>query len=149
MLVVPAYRHPFDKLLAPYANRVEMCQLAFAKLPRVEVSTLERDLGGRSVTVRMLEALRERLPNAKLRLVIGSDLLEETDSWQDFERVRALATPLVVPREGYEAPEAPELPEQPDFSSTEARERLRDGRSTHDLLDPTIAAYCRAHALYR
>jgi nicotinate-nucleotide adenylyltransferase len=149
VLIVPAYRHPFDKLLAPYANRVEMCQLALGKLPQVEVSTLERELGGRSVTLRTLEALRKRLPNAKLRLVIGSDLLSETDSWHAFDRVRSLAQPLVVPRAGHDAPEDTELPEQPNFSSTEARERLRDGRSTHDLLDPVIAAYCRAHALYR
>ena len=58
ILVVPTYRHPFAKALAPYEDRVKMCELAMGFLPRVEVSRVEEELGGESRTLRTLQHLR-------------------------------------------------------------------------------------------
>jgi nicotinate-nucleotide adenylyltransferase len=43
LVVVPTYRHPFAKALAPYEDRVAMCHLAMGWLPRVEVSRIEEE----------------------------------------------------------------------------------------------------------
>jgi len=147
VLVVPAAQHPFDKPLAPFAQRMHMCELALRDLRRVELSSLEHELGGTSLTLRTLEALRARRPSATLRLVIGSDLLAETPSWHRFDRVVELAPLLVVPRAGY--PVAGGEPALPEVSSTEIRRRLRAGLDTTGLLDPEVAAYAAAHDLYR
>ena len=50
--LVPAFRHPFGKALAPFADRLEMCELAAAALgTRVKVSAIERESGVESRTL--------------------------------------------------------------------------------------------------
>jgi nicotinate-nucleotide adenylyltransferase len=126
---------------------MRMCELALRDLRRVELSSIEHELGGTSLTLRTLEALRAQRPGAALRLVIGSDLVAETPSWHRFERVVELAPLLIVPRAGY--PIAGAAPALPEVSSTEIRRRLRAGLDTNGLLDPEVAAYAAAHDLYR
>jgi nicotinate-nucleotide adenylyltransferase len=145
---VPTYQHPFGKRLAPFERRLAMCKLAFADLRRVEVSTIERDLGGESRTVRTLETLKERLPHAKLRLVMGSDLLGETPRWHAFDRIEALAPLLLVGRGGHEYDR--KLPiTLPPVSSTELRQRLADGADVRGWLSLSVIDYIERHGLYR
>src|SRR5437867_3521350 len=101
--VVPTFRHPFEKELAPYDDRLEMCRLAMAPLgARVVVSDLERELGGEtSRTLVTLEALKARRPDASLRLVIGADIWPEREKWWKWAEVERLAPPLVVRRAGF------------------------------------------------
>jgi nicotinate-nucleotide adenylyltransferase len=147
LLVVPVATHAFAKELVAFEHRVRMCELAFGDLRRVEVCPLERELPQPSLTLRTLEALQTRHAGAQLRLVIGSDLLAETSHWYEFERVRALAPPLIVPRDGYPLPEMPGAV-LPNVNSSELRGRLRAGQSTRGLLDPRVADYVQDHALY-
>ena len=147
VLVVPTFSHAFGKPLSPFEDRLRMCELAFADLRRVEVSPIERSLPAPSRTLRTLEALQERYPGVQLRLLIGSDLLPETPSWHNFERIAELAPPLVVERQG-RARHNPANPALPDVSSTEVRRRLRDGEPTDGLLSPAVAAYARSCGLY-
>ena len=71
VLVIPTYKHPFAKPLAPYDDRVEMCALAMGWLPRVEVSRVEEELGGESRTLRTLEHLQAAHPDWSMRLAHG------------------------------------------------------------------------------
>ena len=146
VLVVPTYAHAFGKPLSAFDDRLRMCELAFADLRRVEVSSIERELPVPSLTLRTLEALVERHPSVRLRLLIGSDLLPETHAWHNFERIAELAPPLVVQRQGY----ALDLdqPALPDVSSTEIRRRLRAEQSTEGLLCPSVELYARRRGLY-
>ena len=149
VLVVPAAQHPFAKPLAPFEHRMCMCELALRDLRRVELSAIEHELGGASLTLRTLESLHARCPNSALRLVIGSDLLAETAAWHAFDRIAELAPPLIVPRAGYPIAGSEQSPALPEVSSTEVRRRLATGLSTEGLLDPQVAAYAKEHALYR
>lgn len=148
VLVVPAHQHPFDKPLAPFGHRLKMCELALRHLRRVEISPIEAELGGASYTLRTLERLAQQRPGVQLRLVIGSDLLDETAAWHGFDRIRELAPPIVVSRAGSRHA-TPDMPALPDISSTEVRRRLQAGLATEGLLDPEVSAYARAHGLYR
>jgi nicotinate-nucleotide adenylyltransferase len=148
VLVVPTGDHPFGKPLAPFADRVRMCELAMQDLKRVEVSEIERELPTPSLTLRTLEALAMRYPDAHLRLVIGSDLLAETHGWHNFARIEALAPPIIVQRQGHQQPDAA-APALPAVSSTEVRRRLRCGESVTGLLAPAVAHYVATHALYQ
>jgi nicotinate-nucleotide adenylyltransferase len=147
LLVMPVGTHPFSKRLAAFEHRQRMCELAFARLQDVEVSVLERDLPGPSLTLHTLQHLSAQHPRACLRLVIGSDLLGQISSWFEFERVRALAPLLVVPRVGYESPDAPG-PAIADINSSDLRARLRSGAETAGLLNPDVAQYALQHRLY-
>jgi nicotinate-nucleotide adenylyltransferase len=147
LVVVPVGQHPFSKRVAPFADRLRMCELAFGDLRRLDVSSIEHELPSPSLTLNTLTALQTRFPDAAFRLVIGSDLLPETQHWFEFERVRAMAPPIVVQREGHPTPGALG-PALPDISSTLVRERLRLDAPTDGLLSPEVAAYARAHRLY-
>ncbi len=147
VLVVPTFQHAFGKTAAPYEHRRRMTELAMRDLRKVEISDIERDLGGESRTYHTLVALRERRPDASFRLVVGADILGQTQAWHRWEDIAAMAPPLVVGRRGYPLP--PQCPiAMPDVSSTEIRARLRRGEPTTGLLPPAVASYIAAHGLY-
>jgi nicotinate-nucleotide adenylyltransferase len=146
VLVVPAHRHAFGKPLAPFALRMRLAQAAFACVASTTVDPIEFELSGESRTVHTLEALARLHPTWGLRLVIGTDVLAESDKWYRFDRIRELAPPLVLPR-GSEGTPSP----LPVVSSTQVRRLLREGgreavrelvpRAVHDLLDAdTVSA---------
>lgn len=160
LLVVPCFAHPFGKRLEPFEHRFRMCELAFDGLERVEISTVERDLGGPSLTVRTLEALASRHPGARFRLVVGTDVLDEAHRWVDFERIVSLAPLFVVARSGHPWPPPPYPPgvpdppparalELPEVSSTELRALLSDRQPTSGLLPHRVRHHVDAHHLYR
>jgi len=151
VLVVPVYQHAFGKPLSPFEDRVAMCELSFRDLRRVEISRLEQELGGVSRTVRLIDALATRYPQHRLRTLVGSDILAESDRWQDFARVRERAPLLVAMRGGYEAGSEAEAhgPTLPMISSTEVREALARGESPCDRVPAAVVEYALAHGLYR
>lgn len=149
VLIVPTWSHPFEKAHgASYEDRVAMCERAFSALHGVEVSTIERTLGEPSRTLHTLEALRELEPGARWRLVIGADVLAETDRWHRWDEVVRLAPPLVVGRTGYALPEGCPIA-MPEVSSTRLRDDLRANRSTEGRVPRSVQAYISDHSLYK
>lgn len=148
ILIVPTFRHPFEKQLAPFSDRVEMCQAMAAPFgTRAVVSTLEAELGGEaSLTLRTLEALAARMPGVGLRLVIGADILAETPKWYRWNDVAALAPPLVVGRSGFPGDTEVELPA---VSSTRIRSKLSAGESARGLVPRTVLQLIEMKGLYR
>jgi nicotinate-nucleotide adenylyltransferase len=148
VLVIPTFAHPFGKKMAAYEHRITMCERAFADLRRVEISTLERDIGGESKTLYTLKALRERHPDWSLRLVVGSDILHEKHKWFAWDEVVALAPVIVVGRVGFEHPSAGP-PVIPAAASRDVRAALAVGDDVSDLVPRAVLDYVDAHGLYR
>ncbi len=153
VLVVPTFRHPFGKPLTDFDDRVAMCRLAFADLPRAEVSDVEATLGGASLTVRTLAHLQAANPSWRMRLVVGADVLAELSSWSEPERVRALAPLLPLARAGHPTPAgAATYPAVlPDVSSTEMRAALASGdrARVEPWLPGAVVDYAIERGLYR
>jgi len=148
--LLPSYRHPFGKELAPFEDRVRMCRLAAAPIRGVHVCTAEADLKDDpdvGKTARTLEYLVERHPQRRFALVIGADILADTDKWYRFDRVRELARIVVVGRAGHAGP--PGAPALPAVSSTEVRERLAKGEDVSALVPRRVLEYVREHGLYK
>ncbi len=147
VLVVPAHKHPFGKPLAPFDDRMRMCELAMAPVPNVEVSRIEAGLDG--LTLHTLEAIHAAHPDWNLRLVIGADILHEAGKWFRFDEVRALAPLIVLGRVGVAHPEAPAAV-LPEASSTRVRELASEGAwSELALLVPrSVIAFMRERDLY-
>lgn len=147
VLVVPVYRHPFSKELASFEDRLAMCERAFGGLPQVSVSTVERELGGESLTLRTLEHLHAAHPRWGMRLLIGSDVVADLPKWHRWDRVSALAEPFVLARKGFDGAGTSMLPE---LSSTEVRrlfhERAFDALSM--LVPSSVLAYARQRDLF-
>jgi nicotinate-nucleotide adenylyltransferase len=149
--LLPAWRHPFGKALAPFAERVRMCRLAVQGIAGVKVSTAERELRGDPLcgkTVRTLEWLRERHPRTRFALVVGTDILPETPKWYRWDRVGELARIVVVGRQGYPGGAPPGAPLLPAVSSTEIRARLARGEDVAGLVPRAVADHARARGLY-
>jgi len=147
VLVVPAHKHPFGKPLAPFDDRVRMCELAVLPFPRASVSRIEEKLDG--LTLHTLEALARDNPDWALRLVMGADLLLESDKWFRFEEVRKLAPPIVLGRAGVTTPGAPP-PMLPEISSTRVRELVaaRAWGELAPLVPRAVIEHLRARGLY-
>ncbi|MFO0759142.1 MAG: nicotinate (nicotinamide) nucleotide adenylyltransferase [Byssovorax sp.] len=157
VLVAPVYRHPFSKPLLDFDHRLAMCELALGWVPRVTVSAVERDLGGESRTLRLIEHLVEAHPDWSLRLLIGADVLGDLPKWHRFDRIAELAPPLVLGRVGVVPPPdagatlIPSFPALPRVSSTEIRSAITAGEieSVRARLPAAVVDYIVAHGLYR
>jgi nicotinate-nucleotide adenylyltransferase len=147
ILVVPTFQHPFAKALAPYEDRVAMCELAMSGLNDVEVSRIEEELGGESRTLRTLEHLRAVHPDWSMRLVMGSDTFAESSKWFRFDVVRELAPPIVLARSG---PLGGSKVLLPAISSTDVRARVAAGAwsELEDLVLRSVLAHIRSRGLY-
>jgi nicotinate-nucleotide adenylyltransferase len=143
---VPCFKHPFEKTLEPFEDRLEMCVRAAAALgPRVRVSDVERQLGGESRTLRTVKALRAEHPDESFSLVIGGDLEGEVSSWFGAEELRQLVQLIVVGRGGFAGGTGPAMPE---VSSSDVRDRLRAGRPVDALVPRSVLDYIRERKLY-
>jgi nicotinate-nucleotide adenylyltransferase len=152
--LVPTFVHAFGKPLAPFDDRVAMCERA-ARIfgGRAKVSRIEEELGGASYTLNTWDALHARFPADEFALLIGADIAPERPRWHAWPELSARARFLVVGRAGYEAgastPHDQRLPiDLPALSSTEARRRLAAGEPTPGILDEEVRAYAQAAKLY-
>ena len=144
--LVPCWKHPFDKELAPFSQRLRMCELAAAALgPRVRASDIEGRLGGESRTLLTIEALRSERPDCEFHLVVGADIEPELPSWYDAEELLRTVPRIVIGRGGFAGGSAIAMPA---LSSTEVRLRLAAGQSVAGLLPHAVADYIREHRLY-
>ena len=158
---VPALIHPFEKTLAPFADRFHMCELAAAALgPRARVSDIEARLGGPSVTVRTLETLIASHPGVSFSIVIGADLVAETSTWYGADRLQRLAPFIVVGRQGRAragegppgvaeaGPDDPAPLAIPDVSSTAVRAAIAGGKPVERWVPGRVLDYIRERRLY-
>lgn len=170
VLFVPTAQQPLKAVdgqppRAGAADRLAMVRALVGDDPRFAVDPVEIDRGGLSFTVETLETLRERWPAAGLVLLCGADVLTTFARWRAPERVRALATLVVLTRAVGGADDSPSLPAVPpdfpggppvllqtrrvDVSSTEVRARLAAGRSVRGFVPEGVADLIRSAGLYR
>jgi nicotinate-nucleotide adenylyltransferase len=148
--LLPSWRHPFGKELAPFDDRVRMCELATREIRGVAVCTAERELADDPLvgkTARTLEHLVARHPETGFALVVGADILPDAPKWYRWDRVEALARVIVVGREGF--PPVPGAPSLPAVSSTEIRARIARGDDVSGLVPRRVRAYVEEKGLYR
>jgi len=146
--LLPVHRHPFAKRLAPFEDRVRMCERAAARFGGfIEVNRAEAEAPGLGRTIETLEHLLHRYPEHRFALVIGSDILPERSKWKDFRRIEQLAEIIVVPRAGFPSAEAPG-PALPQISSTDVREKLSRGEDVSSLVPREVLEYVAEHRLY-
>lgn len=151
--LVPTFRHRFEKVLAPFDDRLRMCERAAAALgPRVRVDDVEGRLGGESRTLTTVRKLREARPELELSLVIGADLIDEIDSWYGASELRREISFIVVGRQATTvattAAAAGSGVAMPAVSSTEVRARLAAGQPVDGLVPRGVLDYIGEHKLY-
>lgn len=154
---VPTYAHVFGKQLVDFEHRVAMCELAVAPLgARARVLRAEHDLAQRpgfvaSRTLDLIDHLQAVTPDASLRLVVGSDILGETDKWYRWDEVTRRAPLIVVGRSGHPLPDGSVATgiTMPEVSATRCRELIAAGDpEVARLLPRSVLRYIARHGLY-
>jgi nicotinate-nucleotide adenylyltransferase len=125
--IPPCFQQDGKKLL-DFDHRMTMCQKQFSYFPRTRVTPIEKELGGKSLTVRLIKELALREPDAKFRFVMGADLLDSCRTWEGWDEIERLAPPLIIGRAGI-SPRGPgdPTPISPIVSSTIVKEALAKG----------------------
>ncbi len=122
---VPTFKHAFGKQLEDFELRCQMLELATEPLSSgAQVSRVEQDIGKTSRTIDTLEYLIARHPDDVFSIVIGADILLESDKWKAFDRLEQMAPFHVLGRTGFTVPGRPFDLELPEVSSTEIRQLL-------------------------
>lgn len=150
--LVPTFKHAFEKQLAPFEDRLEMCRRAAAPFgPRAQVSAIEQELAEEhSYTLHTLRALAAKHPDVAWRLIIGADILPDRGKWFRWDEVERLAPPIVVGRQGYAAPpELGTIVELPAISSTTVRARVAAGEPIDACVPKSVVSLIRERGLYR
>jgi nicotinate-nucleotide adenylyltransferase len=141
---------------SPPEQRLAMAEAAVADDPHLTVDDREVRRGGATYTADTLAELKVAEPDVEWYFVLGEDAALELPRWERIEEAFALARFVVVTRPGHAAPDASGLPgpvthleiPQLEVSSTELRERFRDGRATRYLVPTAVDAHVRATGLY-
>lgn len=165
VLVIPAFIPPhkqYDDSVSPQ-DRLEMCRLAVKNLPFAEVSDIEIKRGGSSYTYLTLEELSEKYKNDELFLITGADMFMSIHTWKYPEIIFSLATICGVPRN---SDDIKNLEKQAEYlkslgakteildvslmtvSSTEIRNKVKNGEKFSTLVMPEIENYILKNKLY-
>jgi len=146
--------------VSPVEDRYLMTVIATASNPRFRVSRIEVDREGPTYTVDTLRALASENPDAELYFITGADAMYEIFEWKDPDEVLAIAHFIAATRPGYDLRRfEAAATRHPDvsvmnipalaISSTDIRERVRDGRPIRYLVPEGVKSYVEKAGLYR
>lgn len=147
--------------VSPAEDRYLMTVIATASNPRFQVSRIDIDREGPTYTVDTLRALTEEHADAELYFITGADAMLEIFEWKDPEEVLSLAHFIAATRPGYDLTRfgskttggqanvslmsIPALA----ISSTDVRDRVREGRPIRYLVPEGVKSYVEKAELYR
>ncbi|MDE2826221.1 MAG: nicotinate (nicotinamide) nucleotide adenylyltransferase [Bacteroidota bacterium] len=161
ILWVPAYDppHKSQNQLTQYQSRLGMVGAAVADHGYFRVSDIESAIERPTYTIRMLDALRERYPDAEFYLILGSDSLKQFQTWFRPDVIAQRVRLLVYPRAGHPVAET-DLPEYlrgrvqfmeaPEIaiSAEDIRSRFSGGQSVRHLVSDDVLSYISKNRLY-
>lgn len=167
VLFVPALQPPHKQgyPVTPAEHRLAMVQLATRSNPRFAVSSVELDRQGPSYTVDTLAEMRESLPyGTRLYFITGADAVINVETWREPERLFRLCHFIAAHRPGFPTNAIREglrglehryntrilEVDAPAFevSSTDIRQRVRDGRTIKYLVPGPVEEYICVNGLY-
>lgn len=148
--------------VAPAADRLTMCRLAFSDISKVEIREDEMNIPGKSYTVDTLERLAKQDVMQPL-LVIGADSLVTFESWYRYQDILHMADLMVYQRAGTLQNELQQATGRlraqggrvvlseicpPDISSTAVRFYIKNNDSIGALVPAPVAEYIKTKKLY-
>lgn len=160
VLFVPTATQPFkvDQHTAPAEDRYLMTVIATASNNRFNVSRVDVDRGGVTYTFETLRDLRALYPDTDWFFITGADALRDILSWKNADEVLENAHFIGVSRPGHELQIEGNLPndsvslvEVPAMaiSSTDIRERAKEGAPIWYLVPDGVVQYINKHNLYK
>ena len=141
--------------LLPDMKRLSMLNIAVKGATKIDICDIELTMPKPSYTINTLELLRERYPDYKFKLIIGSDNWRIIDQWRDAQRILYEFGVIVYLRPGYpveqrhivglEVVDAPMM----NVSSTFIRDAIARGRNMNYFLPAGVYKYIIDNKLYQ
>ena len=165
VLFVPAgnpVRKAGKHLLDP-ERRFKMVQMAISSNESFDVSRIEIDREGLTYTVDTLTAMRGLFPNnVRFYFITGADAIWDILTWRRARELAELATFVGATRPGFDLEGAMRAHADSDvgfdvryleiplmaISSSDIRERVKDGRSIRYLTPDAVCDYISENNLY-
>jgi len=158
--------HKEQKSLLPFSDRLKLLELAIENCPDFAFSPIEGEREGNSYTFDTVRELLRQNPTESYSLLIGTDQFLTLRSWHKIAELGKLVDFYIANRNGEMAfstfqkeKEALEkelslhckLFPMPaiDLSSTEIRNRLKEGKSIHGMLPKPVEEYILKKGFYR
>jgi nicotinate-nucleotide adenylyltransferase len=151
--------HKLAAEVAPWKNRLEMAELALQDNPRLTISDLEIKRSGPSYTAETMDILQAQYGQRyRILFIVGADSILEISSWRQPERLLESGSLVVVPRPGYNLSQLdPQVADRVtmvktpllEISSSNIRQRVRQGKSVRYLVPLEVDNYIRRKGLYR
>lgn len=145
-------------------TRIHMTGIAIEENPHFALSTIEVDRGGNSYSYETLEYLQEHNPNTQYHFIVGADSLFDIEKWMCPEKIFAACTIIAAIREGHSMIELTQqmeylrekynadirlLPSRSvDISSTDIRDRVRNGDSIRYLVSEQVEKFIHKNHIY-
>ncbi|MTI95621.1 MAG: nicotinate (nicotinamide) nucleotide adenylyltransferase [Firmicutes bacterium] len=159
---LPAGIPPHKQVRCTAAQRLEMVRLAIAGNTLFSVDDTEIKRREPAYTYETLEQLQARyqLQADSLYFLLGSDSVTELETWRNPERIAALCTLLVYPRQAWSELDLTgvrrslnlrlEICDAPivQISSTFIRQRIQQYKSVRYMLPEAVADFIAERGLY-
>lgn len=156
VIFVPANKpvHKDNSPLIDPSHRLAMLALALSGNLHMLVDDLEIRRGGPSYSIETVtEIVAAHGIEGKPGFIIGDDLVPGYPDWKEADRL-SRETDLIVARRTLEEPPRLNFPHRSimntvlPYSSSEIRQRVREGRNVRFLLPDQVISYIEAHRLY-
>jgi len=163
---IPANISPFktdviDNIAIAATHRLNMLACGLAEYPEFEYDDFEIRSGGVSYTYLTLEYFKEKYPDRKLFWLIGGDHIAKFNQWKNYNHILELAELAVVNRNSELCEENKKylsdlttgkfkIIDLPliNISSTDIRNRIKDGLSIKGLVPDRTIEYINENKLY-
>lgn len=150
--------------IASKQHRIQMTALAIEDNPYFELSLMETEREGATYTCDTLQELKSVFPEDAFYFILGADSFFSIEKWKNPEiimqnciltvsvrggNLKAVEEKAACLKEKYDA-KIYLLPERNiDISSTEIRNRLKEGRSVKYMLPEKVRLYMEENGLYQ
>ena len=160
LFLVPAAQAPLkaQDMQSVTEDRLAMLRAACEWDHRLEIADYELNKGGVSYTIDSVRHFRQQFPHDELFWIIGGDQLPLLHKWKDISQLAAMVEFIFLERPGH--------PSKPhtnitglrlhrcdghliEISSSELRQRVRQGRSLNYFCPQKVIAYIESKKLYR
>ena len=153
VLFIPAWKSPFKENIPyiPFEDRYNMLRIAISGDNRFEVLDIEAKRKGISYTYHTLKTLLKK--ENELCLLIGEDQAADFKEWYRWEEILSLVDVFVFKRNKKEQkyPKGLKILNSKiiEISSTEIRDKIKNGEPVDPLLPEGVLNYIKEHNLYK
>lgn len=149
--------HKRDQVIPSVEHRYNMVELAITGINYMEISSIEMERSGPSYTIDTLKEMETDF--GRIAFIVGADNLIQIETWKEPEALLTICPFLVAPRRGYGVKDFQDgifqgkdlrflEMEEISISSTEIREKYRDGATVDHLVPPSVRSYIEEKGLY-